>query len=302
MTLKNDEVREFERWMHRNGLSYSSIAQYTAALRSVKRAGSLSDAQENASAQVCYRMQRACELWKQFKDAPDAGIKRRTRKKVDGKSEFFTYLTLHAGLSMATASIYQSGVRTALRAGGENTLNSNPDEFLRKVHAHLATRDNVRSIYSGWNHFKTYMRTFHQRDVPDINLSGTKTPQATLDKNDQLAIWVLWDVGYLSPQAIAKLDRETISFSKCRSIVYFPSTKGEQTGRGCVTWAFAHLMRDGNASGPLVSFPAKKIKELCAATPGAVAADPLATAHKVTREWSRRMRQSANPVQGRGSL
>lgn len=283
------QLREFEHYLMQNGCSVSTTAQYSAAIKRILRLGSLETAQKGVGLQTSYRMGRANDLWNQFATDPSkyAEGKKRGRSAKE-KDLFHQYLLKDGRFSAQTARQYASHLRGILKAGSADLLHSDPSTFANRASVYVYSRTNVPAYMAAWENFRALMRRKRNMELPTLH-AVEDGPDVSPDQH--LAVWVLWDVGYLTPQAISRMKRESLRWTPCGSHVTFPTSKGEQVGKGCVAWAFSQF---GDATtGPLTGLSTKRVKELCASVGGVVEGTPLSTAHKLTRAWSRQKRQPA---------
>ena len=291
MSFTQEKKREFEKYLLDSGLSPSTAAQYSAALKSVLRKESLEAAKSEVSLAVYFRMQRALDLYAQFNKDPTVFPPHRQRQRVSKADDaFFQYLVRDAGFTPTTAIQYSSHLRAILAAGDSAILMTDPNTFVQRAAVFVYARTNTSAYVQAWENFRALMQRKRKISLPGLT-DVADGPEVSLDQH--LALWVLWDVGYLTPQAISRLQRESLRFSPCRSQVDYPSPKGDQKGRGCVSWAFDAFMCQGAPTGPLTGLSPRRIKALCSSVHTVLDGDPLETAHKLTRTWSRRNRQSA---------
>jgi len=298
MTFSREKIREFEIYLQENGCTASTTAQYSAAIKRILKVGSLEAAQKSVGLQTGYRMSRAQDLWTQFEADPSKFAEPRRRGRAPkGDDLFYEYLLKGAGLTPRTAHRYTSHLRTILKAGGPMLLTEDPKTFADRAAVFVYARQNVSAYLGAWENFRALMRNKRNIELPSLH-DVSEGPDVTVDQH--LALWVLFDVGYLSPNAIAKMKRETVRVSPCGGQVHFPSSKGEQQGKGCVAWAFDQFLSEGSSKGALTGLSTKRIKELCGSVGVVIDGDPLSEAHKLTREWSRQKRQTARQASGSG--
>ncbi len=295
---KNQKIRSFEIYLQENGCSLSTAAQYSAAIKRILRVGSLEQAQNSVGLQTGYRMGRAFDLWTQFEADPTRFPEGRRRGHLPkGDDLFYQFLVKEAGFTPKTAHRYSSHLRTILKAGDASLLTVDPKTFANRAAVFVYARHNVSAYLQAWENFRALMRRKRNIDLPSLH-DVADGPDVTLDQH--LALWVLWDVGYLTPQAISRLQRESLRFSPCKGQVHFPSSKGEQVGKGCIAWAFDMFMSQGSDTGPLTDLSTKRVKALCSSVGAVIEGDPLETAHKATRTWSRQNRQNARQAPKHG--
>jgi len=289
MTVSVEKIREFEKYLGENGCTASTTAQYSAAIKRILKVGSLEEAQKNVGLQTSYRMSRAHDLWTQFETDPSKFAEPRRRGRAPkGDDLFYEYLLKGAGLTPRTAHRYSSHLRAILKAGGPMLLTDDPKTFAHRAAVFIYARQNVSAYLGAWENFRALMRNKRNIELPSLH-DMSEGPDVTPDQH--LAVWVLWDVGYLSASGISKMKRETIRVSPCKGQVHFPSNKGEQTGKGCLAWAFDQFLSEGSEKGPLTGLSTQRIKELCASVNTVIEGDPLSTAHALTRTWSRQNRK-----------
>lgn len=283
----NTQLREFENYLMQNGCSASTTAQYSAAIKRVLRLGSLEAAQQGVGLQTSYRMGRANDLWNQFATDPSKYAEGKKRGRVAKEKDLFhQYLLKDGRFSAQTARQYSSHLRGILKAGNPELLHTDPKTFAAQASVYVYSRSAVPAYLAAWENFRALMRRKRNMTLPSLH-EVADGPDVTPDQH--LAVWVMWDVGYLSAQAISKMKREELRWTPCGGQVSFPTSKGENVGKGCVAWAFAQW--GDQATGPLTGLSTKRIKELCASVGSIIEGEPLSTAHKLTREWSRRNRQ-----------
>jgi len=286
----HEKIKHFEGYLMENGCSVSTTAQYSAAIKRILRVGSLKEAQKSVGLQTQYRMGRAFDLWSQYETDPAKFAEGKRRGRVEKDQDLFhQYLLKESGYSAQTARQYASHLRGILKAGGVELLQTDPTTFAQKASVYVYSRGAVSAYMQAWENFRALMKRKRNMDLPGLQ-AVADGPDVSPDQH--LAVWVLWDVGYLTPQAISRMKRESLRWTPCGSHVTFPTSKGEQVGKGCVAWAFAQF---GDATtGPLTGLSTKRVKELCASVGGVVEGSPLSTAHKLTRAWSRQKRQRAH--------
>jgi len=284
-----EKTKAFEVYLEENGCAATTVAQYSASIKRILKVGSLEEAQASVGLQTSYRMSRAQALWTQFEADPTIFCEGKRRGRPAKTNDlFYQYLVKDAGLAPQTAHRYASHLRLILKAGDATLLTLDPQTFVKRAAVFVYAKQNVSSYLGAWENFRALMKRKRGMDLPGLQ-AVADGPDVTTDQH--LAVWVLWDVGYLTPQAISRMKRESLRWTPCGSHVTFPTSKGEQVGKGCVAWAFAQF---GGATGPLTGLSTKRVKELCASVSAIIdGGSPLATAHKLTREWSRRKRQTA---------
>lgn len=284
-----EKINHFESYLMENGCSVSTTAQYSAAIKRILRVGSLKEAQKSVGLQTQYRMGRAMDLWSQYETDPSKYAESKRRGRVEKDQDLFhQYLLKESNYSAQTARQYASHLRGILKAGGVELLQTDPKTFAQRASVYIYSRGAVSAYMQAWENFRALMKRKRDMDLPGLQ-AVADGPDVTSDQH--LAVWVLWDVGFLTPQAIAKTQRESLRWTPCGGQVTFSTSKGEQVGKGCVAWAFAQW---GDATaGPLTGLSPQRIKQLCASVSAVIEDSPLTTAHKLTREWSRRRLQIA---------
>ena len=284
--INREQIRAFEGYLLDNGCAVSTAAQYSAAIKRILRVGSLEAAQRSVGLQTGYRMGRAHDLWVQFEADPTKFRERRKRERVSTKDLFHEYLVKEGRYTAHTARQYASHLRGILHAGGAELLQADPQTFARRASVYVYSRANVPAYLAAWENFRALMKRKRNLDLPGLQEVGDG-PDVT--PHQHLAVWVLWDVGYLTPQAISRMKHDSLRWTPCGGQVTYPTGKGEGVGKGCVAWAFSQW--SGTESGSLTGLSTKRIKELCASVTTVIEGEPLSTAHKLTREWSRQNRR-----------